>query len=73
MEREIRTMATNCSVCERDAHDAEERLGIAIDFGEIAHPEDAFDTDLIPHQRERHRDRLLKTIELLMSTRQRCG
>ena len=64
LEQDIRAMAANCSVCERDAHDAEQRLGMAIDFGDIAHPEDAFDADLMPHRRERHRERLLKTIEL---------
>jgi hypothetical protein len=72
LEQEIRAMATNCSVCERDVHDAEQRLGFAIDFADIAHPEDAFDVDLIPHQRERHRERLLKTIDLLASLRQGC-
>ena len=64
LEQDIRAMAANCSVWERDAHDAEQRLGMAIDFGDIAHPEDAFDADLMPHRRERHRERLLKTIEL---------
>jgi hypothetical protein len=72
LEQDIRAMAANCSVCERDAHDAEERLGVAIDFGDIAHPEDAFEADLMPHRRERHRERLLKTIELWASLRQHC-
>ena len=66
-------MATNCSVCERDVHDAQERLGFAIDFAEIAHPEDAFDVDLMPHQRERHRERLLRKIDELVSLRRGCG
>jgi hypothetical protein len=45
--------------------------GVAPLLQDIAHPEDAFDTDLIPHQRERHREHLLKTIDLLASMRAR--
>jgi len=56
-------MATECAVCDRDARDAEAEHGISLDLGEIAHPEDAFDTDLLWHRRERHRERLHKKIE----------
>ena len=55
-------MATNCAVCERDARDAEENLGIDLELGGIAHPEDAFAYDLIPHRRELHREKLLRMI-----------
>ena len=60
---EIRAMATECAVCDRDARDAEVEHGIDLDLGEIAHPEDAFDTDLLWHRRERHRENLLKKID----------
>ena len=51
LQDEIRAMVTNCAVCERDARDAEQELGITLDLEAIAHPEDACDYDLIPHQR----------------------
>ncbi len=38
MHEEIRIMATNCAVCERDARDAEQNLGMAIGLEGIAHP-----------------------------------
>ena len=56
-------MATDCAVCDRDARDAEEARGIDLDLSDIAHPEDAFDIDLLWHRRERHREKLLKKIE----------
>jgi hypothetical protein len=71
LHEEIRAMAADCSVCERDARDAEGRLGISLDLDAIAHPEDAFAFDLIPHRRERHRDRMLKKIEQWLSMAQR--
>jgi hypothetical protein len=55
-------MATNCAVCERDARDAEQGLGITLELEGIAHPEDAFAYDLIPHRRELHREKLLRMI-----------
>lgn len=55
-------MATNCAVCERDARDAEQDLGITLELEGIAHPEDAFAYDLIPHRRELHREKLLRII-----------
>ena len=55
-------MATNCAVCERDARDAEQDLGINLELEGIAHPEDAFAYDLIPHRRELHREKLLRKI-----------
>jgi hypothetical protein len=63
LHEEIRIMAANCAVCERDARDAEQNLRIALDLGEIAHPEDAFAYDLLPHRREFHRDKLLRKIQ----------
>ncbi len=57
-------MATDCAVCDRDARDAESARGINLDLADIAHPEDAFDTDLLWHRRERHREKLLKKIDL---------
>jgi hypothetical protein len=63
LHQEIRAMATECAVCDRDARDAELERGINLDLTEIAHPEDAFDTDLLWHRRERHRMRLRKKIE----------
>jgi hypothetical protein len=62
LHQKIRAMVTECAVCDRDSSDAEEAHGINLDLGEIAHPEDAFDTDLLWHRRERHRDKLLKMI-----------
>ena len=62
LHEEIRAMATNCAVCERDARDAEDDLGINLELEGIAHPEDAFAYDLIPHRRELHREKLLRKI-----------
>jgi hypothetical protein len=62
LREEIRAMATNCAVCERDARDAEDDLGINLELEGIAHPEDAFAYDLIPHRRELHREKLLRKI-----------
>ena len=62
LHEEIRVMATNCAVCERDARDAEQDLGINLELEGIAHPEDAFAYDLIPHRRELHREKLLRKI-----------
>ena len=62
LHEEIRVMATNCAVCERDARDAERDLGITLELEGIAHPEDAFAYDLIPHRRELHREKLLRKI-----------
>lgn len=62
LHEEIRVMATNCAVCERDARDAEQDLGIKLELEGIAHPEDAFAYDLIPHRRELHREKLLRKI-----------
>ena len=59
---EIRAMVTNCAVCERDARDAEREMGIVLGLEAIAHPEDAFDYDLVPHQRGRHREKLREHI-----------
>jgi len=59
---EIRNMVTNCAVCERDARDAEQNLGIALDLEGIAHPEDSFAYDLLSHRREFHRNKLLQKI-----------
>ena len=63
LHEEIRVMATNCAVCERDARDAEQNLDIALGLDGIAHPEDAFAYDLLPHRREFHRDKLLRKIQ----------
>lgn len=65
-------MVTNCAVCERDARDAEQELGIVLDLEAIAHPEDAFDYDLIPHQRQRHREKLRQNIVVWASLRHSC-
>jgi len=62
LHEEIHAMATNCAVCERDARDAEQNLGINLELEGIAHPEDAFAYDLIPHRRELHREKLLRKI-----------
>jgi len=67
LQDEIRAMVTNCAVCERDASDAEQELGITLDLEAIAHPEDAFDYDLIPHQRNGHREKLRRNIALWAS------
>ena len=63
LHEEIRIMATNCAVCERDARDAEQKLGITLKLEGIAHPEDSFAYDLLPHRREFHRDKLLRKIQ----------
>ncbi len=62
LHEEIRVMATNCAVCERDARDAEQDLGINLELEGIAHPEDSFAYDLLPHRRELHREKLLRKI-----------
>ncbi len=72
LHEEIRIMATNCAVCERDARDAEQTLSIALDLAGIAHPEDAFAYDLLPHRREFHRDKLLQKIQQWASFRPQC-
>ena len=72
MHEEIRILATNCAVCERDARDAEQNLGVALDLDSIAHPKDAFAYDLMPHRREFHRDKLLRKIQDWASLRQEC-
>ncbi|MFZ1887815.1 MAG: hypothetical protein WAU33_07280 [Candidatus Binataceae bacterium] len=72
LQDEIRAMVTNCAVCERDARDAEQELGIVLDLEAIAHPEDAFDYDLIPHQRQRHREKLRQNIVVWASLRHSC-
>ncbi|HTR63694.1 MAG TPA: hypothetical protein VMH37_18425 [Candidatus Binataceae bacterium] len=63
LHAQIRAMATECAICDRDARDAELEHGVTLDLSEIAHPEDAFDTDLLWHRRERHREKLRKRIE----------
>jgi hypothetical protein len=63
LHEEIRVMAANCAVCERDAHDAEQNLGINLELAGIAHPEDSFAYDLLPHRRELHREKLLRKIK----------
>jgi len=63
LHEEIRIMVTNCAVCERDARDAEQNLGLALGLESIAHPEDSFAYDLLPHRREFHREKLLRKIQ----------
>jgi hypothetical protein len=63
LHREIRAMASRCAVCECDARDVEKVRAVSLDLGEIAHPEDAFDIDLLWHRRERHRETLLRKIQ----------
>jgi len=60
---EIRAMAADCAVCERDALDAEQNFGVRLELTGIAHPEDAFANDLLIHRRERHREKILKKIQ----------
>ena len=72
LHEEIRLMAANCSVCERDARDAEQTLVVTLDLDEIAHPEDAFAYDLIPHRREFHRGTLLRKIKTWAALCQQC-
>lgn len=66
-------MATDCSVCERDALDASKNLGVTLDLDGIAHEEDAFAFDLLRHRREFHRDKLLARVQQLASLRRQCG
>jgi len=73
LKQEIRAMVTECAVCDRDAHDVQQQRGVDLDLGEIAHPEDAFDTDLLWHRRERHRARLLGRIEEWIATKHSSG
>ena len=70
LKQEIRAMVIECAVCDRDALDAQQQHGVDLDLGDIAHPEDAFDTDLLWHRRERHRDRLLGRIDEWIATKQ---
>ena len=72
LHEEIRLMATNCAVRERDARDAEQTLGLALDLDGIAHPEDAFAYDLMPHRREFHRTTLLRRIREWAALCQQC-
>jgi hypothetical protein len=73
LKQEIRAMVTDCAVCDRDARDAQVQRGVDLDLLDIAHPEDAFDTDLLWHRRERHREKLLRRIEELLATKRRAG
>jgi hypothetical protein len=73
LKRDIRAMVANCAVCERDARDAEQNLGIALDLEGIAHPEDSFAYDLLPHRREFHREKLLRKIQEWASLGEQCG
>jgi hypothetical protein len=73
LKQEIRAMVTECAVCERDARDAQQQRGVDLDLGDIAHPEDAFDIDLLWHRRERHRDKLLGRIEEWIATTHGAG
>jgi hypothetical protein len=73
LTQEIRAMVTDCAVCDRDARDAQEQRDVDLDLLDIAHPEDAFDTDLLWHRRERHREKLLRRIEELVATKHRAG
>jgi hypothetical protein len=72
LHEEIRIMVTNCAVCERDARDAERKLGVALALEEIAHPEDSFAYDLLPHRRELHREKLLGKIQQWAALGQQC-
>ena len=73
LKQEIRAMVTECAVCDRDALDAQQQHGVDLDLGDVAHPEDAFDTDLLWHRRERHRDKLRARIEEWIATKHRAG
>jgi hypothetical protein len=73
LHEEIRIMVTNCAVCERDARDAEQNLRVSLALEGIAHPEDSFAYDLLPHRREFHRDKLLQKIQQLAALRQQRG
>jgi len=72
VHEEIRLMAAKCAVCERDARDAERTLGLALELDSIAHPEDAFAYDLLPHRREFHRGTLLRKIREWAALCQQC-
>ena len=72
LHEEIRIMVTNCAVCERDARDAEQNLGVTLQLEGIAHPEDSFAYDLLPH-REFHRDKLLRKIQEWAALGRQCG
>jgi len=65
---EIRAMAADCAVCERDALDAEQSLSVRLELTGIAHPEDAFANDLLTHRRERHREKIMAKIRLWAAT-----
>jgi len=73
LHEEIRIMVTNCAVCERDARDAEQTLCVSLALDGIAHPEDSFAYDLLPHRREFHRDKLLQKIQQWAALRQQRG
>jgi hypothetical protein len=73
LHQEIRIMVTNCAVCERDARDAEQNLCVSLALEGIAHPEDSFAYDLLPHRREFHRDKLLQKIQQWAALRQQLG
>jgi hypothetical protein len=73
LHEEIRVMATNCAVCERDARDAEQNLAVSLNLEGIAHPEDSFAYDLLPHRRELHREKLLQKIQQWAALQQQCG
>jgi hypothetical protein len=73
LHEEIRIMVTNCAVCERDARDAEQNLCVSLALDGIAHPEDSFAYDLLPHRREFHRDKLLQKIQQWAALRQQRG
>jgi hypothetical protein len=73
LHEEIRIMATNCAVCERDARDAEQNLALVLGLDGIAHPEDSFAYDLLPHRQEFHRDKLLEKIRQWAALQAQCG
>jgi hypothetical protein len=73
LHEEIRIMVTNCAVCERDARDAEQNLCVSLALDGIAHPEDSFAYDLLPHRREFHRDKLLQKIQQWAALRRQRG
>ena len=73
LHEEIRIMATNCAVCERDARDAEQNLGIDLTSRASRIPEDSFAYDLLPHRREFHREKLLRKIQQWAALQAQCG
>ena len=73
LHEEIRVMAMNCAVCERDARDAEQNMGVSLNLEGIAHPEDSFAYDLLPHRRALHREKLLQKIQQWAALRSECG